>query len=159
MIKKLLQKIFPEGEATQRKAEQLNRKKTRFMLGDGYYFEFDEVSNGFGGYRAINVFLLKIDDPSFRCCIVDKNGRIQNFPGIEDGEWKRDLNYPLTDKVQFGFWINAYQDGKASVRWTLQPDGQYFQDEDGFGAEDCEEVTLYSYLDTNGKFTEPFRNR
>jgi len=48
---------------------------------------------------------------------------------------------------------------KDSVEWTLQPDGRYFEDEDGFGAENCEEITLYSYIDTNGIFTEPFKLR
>jgi hypothetical protein len=51
------------------------------------------------------------------------------------------------------------EDGKAEVEWVLQPDGRYFEDEDGFGAENCEEITLYSYLDTNGVFTEPFKHR
>ena len=159
MINKFLQRFAPGRKSTNQENKQPDRKEPRFKLGDGFYFEFGEVPNGYGGYRMINVFLLKVDDPSFRCCIVDGTGRIQNFPGIEDGQWKKDLNYPLTDKVQFAFWICDYVDGKAPVRWTLQPDGRYFEDEDGFGSEDCEEVTLYSCLDTNGKFTEPFRYR
>ena len=59
--------------------------------------------------------------------------------------------------VEFRFWIYEYKDGKASVEWTLQPDGGYFEDEDGFGGENCEEITLCSHIDTNGIFTEPFR--
>lgn len=129
----------------------------QFKLGDGYYFEFDEIPNGMGGYRMINVYLLKIDEPSFRRCIVNGDGNIENFPGIEEGEWIKELEFSLNNKTQFRFWIHAYKDGKASVEWTLQPDGRYFADEDGFGAENCEEITLHSYLDTNGAFTEPFK--
>ena len=135
----------------------LNKQDPRLKLGNGYYFEFDEVSNGMGGYRKINVFLLKVDAPSFRRCIVDRNGLINNFPGIEKGAWVKDLIYPLCRKTRFRFWIYEYKDGKATVEWTLQPDGRYFEDEDGFGAENCEEITLYSYIDTNGFFTEPFK--
>ena len=129
----------------------------RFKLGDGYYFEFDEVSNGMGGYRMINVYLLKGNEPSFKCCIVNEHGMIEDFPGIEKGDWIKELEFPLENKTQFRFWISPYNDGKASVTWTLQPDGRYFADEDGFGAENCEEITLYSSIDTNGKFIEPFK--
>ena len=141
------------------KSNPTERPEARFKLGDGYYFDFDEVSNGMGGYRMINVYLLKVDDPSFKRCIVNGSGLIENFPGIETGDWIKELEYPLGRKTQFRFWIYTYKDGKASVEWTLQPDGRYFEDEDGFGAENCEEITLYSYLDTNGVFTEPFKYR
>ena len=138
---------------------QPQRPEPRFKLGDGFYFEFDEVSNGMGGYRMINVYLLKIDDPSFKRCIVNGSGMIENFPGIEEGDWIKELEYPLDKKIKFGFWIYAYKDGKASVEWTLQPDGRYFADADGFGSENCEEITVHSYIDTNGIFTEPFKRK
>lgn len=113
-----------------------------------------------GGYRMTDVYLLKIDDPSFKRCIVDKSGEIQNPLGIEDGEWKKELTIPLVGmKTQFRFWIYAYKDGKATVEWTLQPDGRYFADEDGFGWEKFDEITLFSCIDTNGLFTEPFKYR
>lgn len=134
-----------------------NQPEPRFKLGNGYYFEFDEVSNGMGGYRKINVYLLKVNNPSFRRCIVNQSGIIVNFPGIEKGAWVKDLIYPLGRKTQFRFWIYEYKDGKASVEWILQPDGRYFEDEDGFGAENCKEIALYSHIDTNGFFTEPFK--
>ena len=152
MLSELIQKLFRKS-----RGEHLSEyKEPRFKLGNGYYVEFDEVSNGMGGYRMINVRLLNIDDPSFQRRFVDGSGRIQNFPGIKDGEWKKDLEFPLDHNVRFGFWIYGFQDGKALVSWTLQPDGRYFEDDDGFGSEDCEEITLYSYLNENGEFTEPF---
>ena len=159
----LLGKFFGNKNNASRSTEsnsiQQEHPEPRFKLGEGFYFEFDEVSNGMGGYRMINVYLLKIDDPSFKRCIIDKSGMIENFPGIVDGDWKKELEFPLGKKTQFRFWIYAYKEGKALVEWTLQPDGRYFEDEDGFGAENCEEITLYSYLDTNGLFTEPFKYR
>ena len=141
------------------KKKQLERPEPRFKLGEGYYYEFDEVPNGMGGYRKANVYLLNVDDPSFKRCIVNGSGRIQNFPGVVKGDWIKELEYPLDGKTRFRFAIYPYKDGRASVEWTLQPDGRYFEDEDGFGAEHLEEVILYSYLDLNGRFTEPFRRR
>lgn len=146
-------------ESKEQNFKQPERPEPRFKLGDGFYFEFNEVSNGMGGYRMIDVYLLKTDDPTFRRCIVDGRGKIENFPGIEEGEWIQQLAFPLENKTQFRFWIYEYKDGKASVEWTLQPDGRYFEDEDGFGGENCEEITLYSSIDTDGFFTGPFQYR
>lgn len=151
----LLNKLL--GRSERQNSVQSKREEPRFGLGDGYYFEFHEVSNGMGGYHMTNVYLLKIDDPAFKRCIVDETGKIQNFPGVERGDWIKELEYPLDDKTRFRFWIHEYKDGKAYVDWTLQPDGRYFEDEDGFGGENCEEISLYSYLDHDGKFTAPFK--
>lgn len=157
LLNKLLGGRNGTGQSVTLNAPKPERPEPRFKLGEGYYFEFEQVSNGMGGYRMINVYLLKLDDPAFKRCIVDGRGKIKNFPGVEKGEWVKELEFPLSNKTQFRFWIYAYKDGKASVEWTLQPDGRYFEDEDGFGAENCEEITLYSSLDTNGFFTGPFK--
>ena len=125
-------------------------------LGMGYYLESDQVSNGMGGYRPINVCLRKTDDPTFRRIIVDANGIIRGFPGFREGAWRQDMQFPVDHRVRFAFRISPFCDGHAAVSWTLQPDGRYFEDEDGFGAENCEEVILVSYLNTDGKFSEPF---
>ena len=37
-----------------------------------------------------------------------------------------------------------------------QPDGRYFEDDDGFGAEKCEEIILYAYLNEKGRVVTPF---
>ena len=160
-LEKYFQDAIPQGKSVEQAANAPAnppvQKEPRFKLGDGFYFEFNEVPNGMGGYRMINVYLLKTDDPSFRRCIVDERGMIENFPGIVEGDWKKSLEFPLDRKTQFRFWIYHYKDGKAAVEWMLQPDGRYFEDEDGFGGENCKEVTLHSYIDTNGFFTEPFK--
>lgn len=146
------------SQSTKERSAPVLRPKFRQELGNGFYYAYDQVPNGMGGYRLINIYLSKMDDPSFKRCIVNENGMIQNFPGIVDGDWKKQLEFPLDRKTQFRFWIYAYQEGKASVEWTLQPDGRYFEDEDGFGGENCEEIVLLSHIDTNGLFTEPFKH-
>lgn len=160
-IKTLLSKFSEKNSKTdQAPAPCPPQPEPRFKLGEGFYFEFDQVSNGMGGYRMTDVYLLKQGDPDFKRCIVDKSGIIQNPLGIEEGEWIKELEIPLMGmKTRFRFWIYAYENGKATVEWTLQPDGRYFADEDGFGAERFDEITLYSSIDTNGVFTEPFKCR
>lgn len=154
-LKALIRKLF--GHTSQaNQPTQPEPAEPEHKLGDGFYFEFDEVPNGMGGYRKINVYLLKTGDPSFRRCIVNANGQIENFPGIVKGDWEKELEYPLNTTTQFRFWIFPFKEGKALVDWTLQPDGRYFEDEDGFGGENINEITLHSHLNHNGVFTEPF---
>lgn len=131
----------------------------RAELGGGFYWEYREVSNGMGGYKTTGVYLLKHDAPDFCRCIVDGNGWIQDFPGFCEGEWRRELEFPADPVVRFVFWISPYKDGKARVRWVMQPDGRYFADDDGFGAEHFDEVEMISYLDEEGRFTAPFSVR
>ena len=45
-------------------------------LGDGYRYIYDSVSNGYGGYRSVNLYLLNDNDPAFARCIVNEQGYI-----------------------------------------------------------------------------------
>ena len=165
MLKKVLSDLFHRGSEAQEQQEEPKAEKTapvlreepRYLLGGGMYWEFEQVRNGYGGYKTVNAYLLKTDDPDFRRCIVNSSGEIQHFPGFKDRAWEKLLDIPDADRrVKFVFWISPYQDGKACVRWLIQPDGRYFEDEDGYGAEHCEEIEVYSALDMDGRFTEPF---
>ena len=156
MLSGLWRALFGKPSEPSRKGTGSTSKEPRFPLGDGYYWEWNDVSNGYGGYREVDVYLYNLNDPTFRRCIVDGSGHIRAFPGFEKGAWIKDLEFPLDNMVRFVFRIYGYKNGKALVSWTLQPDGRYFEDEDGFGAEHCEEICLYSYLDKEGKFTKPF---
>lgn len=165
MMKMLLKKLFSRKNSAEvsQSADDCaeptisNEKMPRHALGNGFYWEFEEISNGYGGYKTVNAYLLKIDDPTFRRCIVSQDGLIQNFPGYRDELWQKSLEIPMRrGEVNFAFWISPYKNGKAAVRWLLQPDGRYFADDDGFGAEKCVEIEMYSSLDENGDFVEPF---
>lgn len=50
-----------------------------------------------------------------------------------------------------------FKNGVALVTWTILPDGRYFADDDGFGAEDNDEVNIYCYIDKRGKIIIPFQ--
>lgn len=92
--------------------------------------------------------------------LVGNSGRIHRFPGFADREeikrrmWDGKLPQP---KVRFLTTFEEASGGRMMMIWQVQPDGRYWEDEDGFGGEDGEEVCLYTYLDSRGRFTAPFR--
>lgn len=55
-----------------------------------------------------------------------------------------------------GRW-DGFKDGLCAISWMIYPDGQYFADGSGFGAEDNDEEMVYAIIDTNLDIVEPFR--
>ncbi len=54
--------------------------------------------------------------------------------------------------AEFRFWVYEGRGGKSfPIEWTVQPDGRYWADEDGFGADNDREITLHGWIDANGK--------
>lgn len=91
--------------------------------------------------------------------VVDKQGVIQHFPGIvKEDFWVNQLDNRKALEPQIRFRTDfEKRNGRFIMLWQIQPDGFYYADEDGFGAEDCVEVKLYSFLNEEGKLAEPFR--
>lgn len=96
-----------------------------------------------------------------RITIVDDRGNILGFPGIANPEIVLQLlegnSNRITPHVHYGMEFHYQPDGTHLVQWELQPDGQYWADDGGFGMENDDEIQLYSYLDQYGNFTAPFR--
>ena len=46
----------------------------------------------------------------------------------------------------------------AEVSWQLNPDGQYYMDDDGYGITGDEEVEIYGFIDQNAKVVVKFRD-
>lgn len=93
-----------------------------------------------------------------RKLLIDSVGRIQDFPGmIREDFWVREVA-PRYLRPQVCF-RSSFEKRKCGwiFLWQLQPDGWYWADEDGFGAEKDLEVILYTYVDPEGCFTGPFR--
>ena len=91
--------------------------------------------------------------------IVDKDGNIFDFPGVEyidklTAELGRDTIDPI---VKYEAVFEKTDDGKFAMIWTIRPDGRYWMDSWGFGAEDYESLSLYSFIDSDGNFTMPFK--
>lgn len=90
--------------------------------------------------------------------IVDSNGNIRNFPGFaQEDLWVSQVD-PCYLKPLIRFCTSfERRGGRLIMLWEIQPDGRYWEDEDGFGGTSDAEVTLYTFLNENGDFTGPFR--
>ena len=128
----------------------------RMDLGNGFYCTYQERPNGFGGYHAVDICLKNERKRDFCRKITQSDGSFVSFPGIVHGDWEKKLDMVFCPVARFQNGLSPFKDGKAEFRWVLQPDGRYFADEDGFGAENYVEIWLHSYIDENGCFTEPF---
>ena len=58
---------------------------------------------------------------------------------------------------QFPSFIRGFRNGVARVDWQLNPDGRYYQDDDGFGMTDDEEIEIYGFIDTKGNALVKFK--
>lgn len=83
---------------------------------------------------------------------------------------KDDYNWDAIDKlenngcaysgeIRYGgiYRWDDFKDGFGGFSWTLHPDGRYFADEDGFGAEDDEEVKICVILNANLDVVVPWQ--
>lgn len=123
------------------------KKKNGYPVPDGPYFS-DWVT--FGGE---SVFIHK--EKGIHRVIVDKDRMICSFPGIDPDVPKAYADTP--PRVRYRTSFEKHGDGKYLMIWTVEPDGRYWADEDGFGMTNDEEVCLYTLLDDTGAFLHPFR--
>lgn len=121
----------------------------------------ETVTFGMHPYRTADedssVFFVD-ENRGIRKMIIDSRGNIQNFPGVmKEDFWVKHVapNY-LKQQVRFRSSFEKRENGWIFL-WQLQPDGWYWADEDGFGAEKDSEVILYTHVDLDGNFTGPFR--
>lgn len=94
-----------------------------------------------------------------RTTIIDKNRRIARFPGIEDEEkiQNRINEGSLSPTNSFGVRFYEAEKGCYEMVWEVQPDGRFWEDEDGFGASPDDEIKLSAIIDQDGQFITPFR--
>ncbi len=67
--------------------------------------------------------------------------------------------YCVDNKVVM-YWFGQYKDfehGVCALCWTIIPDGLYFADEDGFGAEDNDEENVYCIINMDLEIIVPFQ--
>jgi len=91
--------------------------------------------------------------------IVDTDGTICNFPGITPCEaLTREINLEkLAPVVRYSTSFKKLENGHYRMIWTVRPDGSFWMDSWGFGAEDYDAVALHAEIDENGQFTGPFQ--
>ena len=84
----------------------------------------------------------------------------------EDIDWKslEGLSGEIIARAQnhyghFPTIIYGFKGGVAEVMWQINPDGQYYTDDDGFGMTDDKEIALWGKIDRTGKVVVPFTYR
>lgn len=92
--------------------------------------------------------------------LVDKDGRIVAFTpeDVSPSVITRDVETGNARALiaRYRFFVYEFKDGRAEVEWTVCPDGSFFADGDGFGAEDCKELTVKAVINRKGEVLVPF---
>ncbi len=90
--------------------------------------------------------------------VLDKEGKILNFPGtVPDERWEKKYNLGRHSDVRFEAQFHRIKGGNTLMLWMVQPSGWEWVDDDGFGFSGDSVIMLYSVIDAQGNFTEPFR--
>lgn len=128
---------------------------------DNVYFSKDFVREPYSEYPfKVDFTVLFINkEKNIRKQIIDQDGNILNFPGVE---YINKLNEELgkgeiEPKVEYEAIFEKLDDSKFIMVWTVRPDGRYWMDSWGFGAEDYESLSLYTYINSDGNFMMPFK--
>lgn len=70
---------------------------------------------------------------------TDSIGRFLSFPDVPPWSVGK-ISRPVLAAGKFRCRHRPFRDGLAYLRWIVQPDGFYYTDEDGFSAEEDEEI-------------------
>lgn len=57
----------------------------------------------------------------------------------------------------FPSFIYKFSNGTAMVSWQLNPDGEYYMDDDGFGMTSDREINIYGFIDRQGRVVVKFQ--
>ena len=88
--------------------------------------------------------------------IVDDDGMIADFPGFAYPKLVSLYSDGVpTAQIRFRSDISRLG-GQYALIWQIQPDGRYWEDDDGFGGTSDDEIDLYARMDETGHFIEPF---
>lgn len=115
--------------------------------------------NNWYTYGRDDEIILTYNNGRSKKVIIDNNGRIINFPGVvEDESWIGELNEgSISPYIRYRSEFTICKDGNYMMLWQIQPDGRYWADGDGFGSNHDAEIILYSYINNEGQFLQPFR--
>ena len=156
MLQKFLpgfQKKIPEVQNVNREPypEKVEPFLSQYVtFGDHLYRRPGEIAEVIFYHRAKKI----------RRTIVDNTGNICSFPGFAEPERLcKCLEKQILPKPVIRFRTDFSQEapGIFLMIWEVQPDGRYWEDDDGFGGTSDEEVRLYSHIDDMGNFTHPFQ--
>lgn len=130
----------------------------------GYNPRYDFTNQGEGmifctKYNTDAVYLINKKEKKV-IQLVDEEGHMVAFTkeDVDPSLIELDVDSNNAEKLMahYRFWVYDFKDGQAQIEWTVMPDGRYFADEDGYGAENCSELIAESKIDKNGKLLQPF---
>lgn len=125
------------------------------------YFSKDFVGEPYSDYpfKVNYTVLFKNKEKNISKQIIDRDGNIIDFPGMEyTDKLKEELeSWNIAPVVKYEAKFEKIDEGKFIMVWTVRPDGRYWMDSWGFGAEDYESLSLYTYIDSDGNFMMPFK--
>ena len=133
---------------------------------DGYSWDynFSQKGNGilFCTSRSTHAAYLINTHEKEAVQLVDDNGRMVAFTldDVDPIVIEMDVDSCNAENLiaRYRFYVYDFCGGQAQVDWTIMPDGRYFaDDEDGYGAEDCTELTATGIIDMHGIMIKPFR--
>ena len=99
--------------------------------------------------KGMRVFFNDLSSLNIIEKVIDEEGKILNFPGIEEDE-----------RIETARKIGKIFDVRFEAVFTLLENGKtlmYWMDNDGFGITNDKRITLYSTIDENGNFLHKFR--
>ena len=92
--------------------------------------------------------------------LTDDKGKMTAFTDMDVSQTIRDKDVDTGNSrsltADYRFFVHRFHNGQADVEWTICPDGMFFANEDGFGAENCQELTVKGVINRNGKIIVPF---
>lgn len=116
---------------------------------------------GFSNHYSYGEEILFISDRTGKVKkIVDRKATIVHFPGIvREKTWTVALeeDTSLEPVIRYRSEFEKYDEHTYIIIWQVQPDGRYWEDEDGFGASSAAEICLYALLDEDGNYKGPFQ--
>ncbi len=132
------------------KKSQNNIRLSKYFIG--------QPSSDYIIKQDFSIFLID-EERNIKKQIIDSDGNICNFPGIEYcEELIQELgDFEIKPTVRYEAQFENCGDGKFIMVWTVRPDGRFWADSWGFGAEDYDWVDLYTFIDKNCNFTSPFK--
>lgn len=117
-----------------------------------------------------NLLLVK-DEYGDRYLVNKETGKARqiSMPGYVVGFSDDEIDFETIDKLphsenahtrlmEYGpvCWWDSCRNGLIALSWKLYPDGRYFADEDGFGMEDNDELSVCCIMNDNLEVLRPF---
>ena len=112
---------------------------------------YDQERNGYFVNKATGK-VRQIDIPGHLVGFSDEE---IDFETLDTIPHSHNAHSRRIDYARIGRWDNC-QNGIFALSWMLYPDGRYFEDEDGFGGEDNDELKVYCIMDDNLEVIRPF---